>query len=263
VVPDERTAGPRFDAFCREYIIQTKGRWGGKPLILEDWQRDFWWEALEFDPATGLRIYSEVGLGLPRKNGKSMQAAAAAHYFLSADGEPEPEVYVAAAARGQAGIVLGQSRRIGFDIVSQVLWDKGVWPLSRGWYHWQHEPCWVVRKQKARVPFHGSRDQSTIWQAPSPKRASEEEAHDHPTRRPCARTRQSRDRTRDGRTGTPDKPARPQTGQATRCSRRDDRSRSCAPTSPPAPPPPPPVISASRRRRCASTSRGCIGEPGV
>ena len=33
---------------------------------LEEWQRDFWWEALEVDPATGLRVYSEVGLGLPR-----------------------------------------------------------------------------------------------------------------------------------------------------------------------------------------------------
>jgi len=76
-------------------------------------------------------------------------------------------------------------RRIGFDIVSQVIWDKGAWPLSRGWYHWQHEPCWVVRKQKAKVPFLGSRDQSTVWQAPSPKRASEEEAQDHPTQKPA------------------------------------------------------------------------------
>jgi phage terminase large subunit-like protein len=61
------------------------------------------WEALEIDPATGLRVYSEVGLGLPRKNGKSMQASAAAHYFPSADGEAGPEVDVAAAARRRAG----------------------------------------------------------------------------------------------------------------------------------------------------------------
>jgi phage terminase large subunit-like protein len=115
VVPDERTGGPRFAAFCERYVRHTKGKWAGQPLILEPWQRDFWWEALEVDPATGLRVYSEVGLGLPRKNGKSMQASAAAHYFLVADGEAEPEVYVAAAARGQAGIVLGQARRIGLQ----------------------------------------------------------------------------------------------------------------------------------------------------
>ena len=74
--------------------------------------------------------------------------------------------------------------RIGFDIVSQVIWDKGAWPLSRGWYHWRHEPCWVVRRKKAKMPYLGSRDQSTIWQAPSPKRISEEEAQDHPTQKP-------------------------------------------------------------------------------
>jgi len=39
--------------------------------------------------------------------------------------------------------------RIGFDIVSPVVWDKGTWPLS------------------------------------SPKRASEEEAQDHPTQKPA------------------------------------------------------------------------------
>lgn len=112
MVPDDRTGGPRFAAFCEQYIRHTKGRWAGQPLILEDWQREFWWEALEVDPDTGLRIYQEVGLGLPRKNGKSVMASAAGHYFLVADGEAEPEVYVAAAARNQAGIVLGQSRRM-------------------------------------------------------------------------------------------------------------------------------------------------------
>ncbi len=110
MVPDQLTAGPHFAAFCEHYIVQTKGRWGGRPLVLEDWQRDFWWEALELDPITGLRIYSEVGLGLPRKNGKSTQVSAAGNYLLVADGENEPEVIVAAAAKNQAGIVLSQCR---------------------------------------------------------------------------------------------------------------------------------------------------------
>jgi hypothetical protein len=37
-------------------------------------------------------------------------------------------------------------QRIGFEIASQVIWDKGLFAMSRGWYHWGHEPCWVVRK---------------------------------------------------------------------------------------------------------------------
>ena len=59
--------------------------------------------------------------------------------------------------------------RIGFEIVSQVIWDKGLFAMGRSWYHWGHEPCWVVRKPGVRTCFLGERDQSTIWRAPSPK----------------------------------------------------------------------------------------------
>jgi phage terminase large subunit-like protein len=106
------SGGPHFAAYCERYVRHTKGRWAGRPLIYEPWQRDFWWEALEFDPDTGLRIYSEVGLGIPRKNSKSTMASAAGLYLLDADGEAEPEVYAAAAARNQAGIVMGQARNM-------------------------------------------------------------------------------------------------------------------------------------------------------
>lgn len=112
MIPDALTGGPHFAAYCERYIRHTKGRWAGRPLIFEDWQREFWWEALEFDPASGLRIYTEVGLGLPRKNTKSTMASAAGIYLLDADGEAEPEVIVAAAAAEQAGIVMGQSIRM-------------------------------------------------------------------------------------------------------------------------------------------------------
>ena len=74
-IPNELSGGPYFSAYCERYIRHTKGRWAGKPLVFEDWQRRFWWEAFEIDPATGLRIYTEVGLGLPRKNSKSTMAS--------------------------------------------------------------------------------------------------------------------------------------------------------------------------------------------
>ena len=108
-VPDALSGGPHFAAYGERYIRHTKGRWAGRPLVYEDWQRDFWWEALEFDPATGLRVYNQVGLGLPRKNTKSTMASHGGIYMLDADGENEPEVYVGAAARAQAGLVMGQS----------------------------------------------------------------------------------------------------------------------------------------------------------
>ncbi len=48
----------------------------------------------------------------PARTASPSRPSAAGLYFLVADGEAEPEVYVAAAARNQAGIVLGQSRRM-------------------------------------------------------------------------------------------------------------------------------------------------------
>jgi DNA modification methylase len=79
--------------------------------------------------------------------------------------------------------------RIGFEIVSQVIWDKGLFAMGRSWFHWGHEPCWVIRAVGAKVPFLGSRDQSTVWRAPSPKMimgGSEEEKQDHPAQKPVA-----------------------------------------------------------------------------
>jgi len=101
--------GDYFAHFCAKYLRHTKGRWAGQPLVYEPWQLDFWREALEVDPATGKRVYTEVGLGLPRKNSKSTMASGAGLYFLTADGEAEPEVYVGAGAQQQAGIVMKQS----------------------------------------------------------------------------------------------------------------------------------------------------------
>jgi len=77
--------------------------------------------------------------------------------------------------------------RIGFEIVCHVIWDKGQFTMGRSWYHWEHEPCWVIRKPGETHLFSGSRDQSTIWRAPSPKKVmggSTEEKFDHPAQKP-------------------------------------------------------------------------------
>ena len=79
--------------------------------------------------------------------------------------------------------------RIGFEIVSQVIWDKGLFAIGRSWYHWGHEPCWVVRRAGSKARFLGERNQSTIWRAASPKMimaGSDEPKLDHPTQKPVA-----------------------------------------------------------------------------
>jgi ParB-like chromosome segregation protein Spo0J len=42
---------------------------------------------------------------------------------------------------------------IGFELVQQIIWDKGLFAIGRSWYHWSHEPCWVVRKTGAKSAF--------------------------------------------------------------------------------------------------------------
>lgn len=53
----------------------------------------------------------------------------------------------------------------GFDIRSQIIWAKERHVLSRGHYHWQHEPCWYAVKGKGH--WSGDRRQSTLWAIPS------------------------------------------------------------------------------------------------
>lgn len=121
MLPPLETDGPRVAAFSRRYLRHTIGRWAGQPLIYEPWQQEILDEAFRIDPATGLRVYHEVVVGIPRKNGKSTKAAGVGLYLLAADGENEPEVYVAAAAKHQAGKVFRQVK--GFVDVSINLSD--------------------------------------------------------------------------------------------------------------------------------------------
>ena len=53
----------------------------------------------------------------------------------------------------------------GFDIRSQIIWAKDRHVLSRGHYHWQHEPAWYAVRGKGH--WSGDRKQSTLWSIPS------------------------------------------------------------------------------------------------
>jgi hypothetical protein len=95
--------------------------------------------------------------------------------------------YVWHAGVHAAQVAIGLER-IGFEIVSQIIWDKGLFAMGRSWYHWGHEPCWAVRRPGVPNLFVGTdHTQSTIWRAPSPKMimgGSTEEKYDHPAQKP-------------------------------------------------------------------------------
>ena len=55
----------------------------------------------------------------------------------------------------------------GFAIRSQIIWAKERLVLSRGDYHWQHEPCWYAVREKGKGHWSGDRKQTTLWSIPS------------------------------------------------------------------------------------------------
>jgi DNA modification methylase len=66
----------------------------------------------------------------------------------------------------------------GFEVRSQIVWAKDRFALSRGHYHWQHEPCWYAVRGTA--DWHGDRKQTTLWSIP----ARDDAGHGHGTQKP-------------------------------------------------------------------------------
>jgi len=55
----------------------------------------------------------------------------------------------------------------GFAIRSQIIWAKERLVLSRGDYHWQHEPAWYAVRTTGKGHWTGDRKQTTVWNIPS------------------------------------------------------------------------------------------------
>lgn len=75
----------------------------------------------------------------------------------------------------------------GFDVVSQIIWVKQHFALSRGDYHWQHEPCWYAVKKGEKHNWQGARDQATTWEIKNNNsfgNSSKEETVGHGTQKP-------------------------------------------------------------------------------
>lgn len=96
--------------FVEQYCKHSKGKFGGKPFVLELWQKALISAAFGFvHKITGLRQYHELIIIVARKNGKSALGSALALYMLVADGERGPEVYSAATKRDQAKIIWNEA----------------------------------------------------------------------------------------------------------------------------------------------------------
>lgn len=95
------------------FLKHTKGKWAGKPVLLEPWQcfivyTIFGWKW----KATGSRRFQTAYVEVSRKNGKTTFAAGIALYALLADGEAGAEVYTGATTRDQAKICFQEAKNM-------------------------------------------------------------------------------------------------------------------------------------------------------
>lgn len=109
---DEKKANRPIE-FIERFCKHSKGKWAGKPVILELWQKAFIQALFGFvDSETGLRKYQKSILFVARKNGKSTLAAGIGLYMLTSAGEGGAEVYSVATKKEQAKIVWEEARRM-------------------------------------------------------------------------------------------------------------------------------------------------------
>lgn len=79
-----------------------------------------------------------------------------------------------------ASTVQRSLEQAGFAIRAQIIWAKDRLALSRGDYHWQHEPCWYAVREGGKGHRTDDRTQTTLWSIP----ARDDAGHGHGTQKP-------------------------------------------------------------------------------
>ena len=102
----------RFFRFA-ENLKHYKGKWAGEKIVLQPYQKFrlgslFAWVHV----LNGRRRFRTAYNEIPRKNGKSLEAAIVALYGTFYDGEPGAEGYTVATKRDQAKIVHGDCKQL-------------------------------------------------------------------------------------------------------------------------------------------------------
>jgi DNA modification methylase len=76
-----------------------------------------------------------------------------------------------------------------FELRSQIIWAKNNLAISRGHYHWQHEPCWYAVRKGGQGQWAGDRKQTTLWEIDKPMKSETGHSTQKPVecmRRPIA-----------------------------------------------------------------------------
>lgn len=99
--------------FIEKFCKHSKGKWAGKPVELELFQKAFIEALYGFvDEDTDLRKYKKAIFYIGRKNGKSTLDSGLANFMLTKDGEGGAEIYTVAVKKDQAKVVWDEAKRM-------------------------------------------------------------------------------------------------------------------------------------------------------
>lgn len=99
--------------FIEKFCKHSKGKWAGKNIKLELWQKAFISALFGFvDKDTRIRKYKKGALYVGRKNGKSTIDSGLGDFMLTKDGEGGAEVYSVATKKDQAKVVWEEAKRM-------------------------------------------------------------------------------------------------------------------------------------------------------
>lgn len=119
--------------FIEKFCKHSKGKWAGKPVKLELFQKAFIQALFGFvDSETGLRKYKKGALFIGRKNGKSTMDSGIGNFLLTKDGEGGAEIYSVAVKKDQAKIVWEEAKRM---VKKSPELDKRIRCLVGGMYY--------------------------------------------------------------------------------------------------------------------------------
>ena len=98
--------------FVERFCKHSKGKWAGKPVILDLWQKAILQSIFGFVNENGDRKYRELLIVVARKNGKSTLLSAIALYMLFGDHEGGAQICCVASKKEQAKIVFNEAKNM-------------------------------------------------------------------------------------------------------------------------------------------------------
>ena len=96
--------------FAENFCRHSKGKQGGKKIVLELWEKAILATIFGFININGIRKYQRAVLIIGKKNGKSLLGSIIGLYLQIGDGESGPEVYAVATKKDQSKIIWQESK---------------------------------------------------------------------------------------------------------------------------------------------------------